>query len=261
MAKKKHRSNVARKSSQHSKISRTEYKKIIERLERLENKNARLEKENIILKKSLHKEKIKEKKERQVVIKQKKKVRAIRTQIPKYRKTEYREVKIEKRGKIKYIVARTQKGKIKSYKKYNPKTYEDDILYYRQEKTFQKRSKETNYGKSYKYKSGTLLQYRKYDKENQKAKGVKDESRFSEYVIYIEGKLKIKGRWEKIARSSSAHSINYPKERAYREAEETFYSDSARMILGDGHYDESEGKQLEFNNRIEITDVYISYRK
>jgi hypothetical protein len=237
------------------KISNKDYAKIIMKLNRIK-------KENKLLKIKLQKEKVKEKKQRTVIRKEKKKIRVLHTKIPRYLKSDYREIKIEKRKDgFKYIVGRTRKGKVISYKRYNPKTYEDDILYYKQEKTFQKRSKETNYGKSFKYKSGTLLQYREYDKQSQKAKGVKKESRFSEYVIYIEGRVKINGKWNNIARSSSAHSINYPKEKAYDEAEETFYSDSARMILGEGHYDENEGKQLEANQRVEITNVYLSYRK
>lgn len=167
-------------------------------------------------------------------------------------------IKIEKRNNVSYLIARKPNGKIISYKKYNKKEYENDILYFKQERTFKRRTAETSYGKKYTFKSGKTLRYRKYDVNTEKGKGVKTESRYESYIIYIEGYYKDKTGIHKITRSSDEHNITYPKSRAYDEANSRFLADIAYILTA--NYDENEGQRLMENDRIVITDYYISYR-
>jgi hypothetical protein len=174
---------------------------------------------------------------------------------------EYSEVRIEERKGQPFLIARKPNGKIISSKSYNPDTLEQDILYYKSERRFTSRKQNKSYGKSYLWKTGNLQQYRKYNKETEKGKGVRNEDKYSEYILFIDGEIKTAKGIKNISRCSDAHSLDYPKERAYKEAEERFYSSCAKELLGDNHYDENEGRKLESKHLIEITDTYISYKR
>jgi hypothetical protein len=170
----------------------------------------------------------------------------------------YSEVKVEIIKGKQYLVARRKDGKIKSKKVYEEERMYEDILYYNKERTFKKRAENKNYGKKYTYKSGKIIRYREFNIRTEKARGIKTEDPNSVYIIYIEGWYEKNKTKHYISRSSDSHPLSYPKDKAYLEAEERFYSDASRLM---GHgYDEHEGIRLEKGGLIQITNTYISYR-
>lgn len=171
------------------------------------------------------------------------------------------------RGK-KYIVIR-ENNRV-SRKKYDRKSYSDDIKTYKEFRSFQNPKQIKSYGKSYTFKSGTTVRYRKYIEKENRGKGVRNESRYTFYQIYVDGYVVRNRKTIFYSRSSNRHEIGYPKSKAYDEALRNFYHSANLMYLYDENekrkYDKSDSKQQKLLRYVHskgsepvITDVYITY--
>jgi hypothetical protein len=175
---------------------------------------------------------------------------------------------VEKFRNEKYIVIRDN-GRVKR-KKYNPKTYDDDIANYKEFRSFYNPKQTKSYGKSYTFKSGTTVRYRTYDDKNERGKGVRNESRYTFYQIYVEGYVVRNGHKYYYARSSDKHELGYPKDAAKQEAINRFYQSGQQIYLYDEKdkkkYDSASSKQQTLIRHLfsrgdepVIENIYITY--
>jgi len=153
-------------------------------------------------------------------------------------------VKIENFRGSKYIVARDNNKKI-AYKKYNKKTYEEDLKTFRKNNTFKQNESQTK-----------LVNVREkkrilFDSNDGKRYNVANPSR------YQYGFMGLTSSGVEIHARSQLKPKDYPQEKARGEALENFYYRISFEYSSNAKYDANEGKTAFDNGYVIRTEEYI----